>query len=267
MSSVSFKYEEYFDKYVRKPTDGFTYFNALSNKLKGTFEASQFRSILGYPYGNIGIGYIITSTESITLHVVSQNENYLPNPPLKGLLNIQSRREACTEFRILNGLILGGDIKGVDTIHIDIYTENAPCDSCAKVISEFLEVYQNSHIKVVYKLHSKGADFCSWPKPLTNWPQSSLKRFNHYHVKNKMGIGLFEVGKWYVRIDNNSKSLLGHYKFSGYSFDGKHSVWFDSSYIFHFDVDFIPHCEIFRSTRNDTSIRIPLGPTYIEQFF
>jgi hypothetical protein len=267
MSNVPFKYEIYFDKHERQPKNKHPHFSALANSLKGTIEASKWRGILTYPNGNIGIGYIITSSEVITLKVVSQNPNYLPNPLLKGLTSIQSHREACTEFRILNGLILGGDVNYNDKIFIDIYTENAPCDSCAEVIKQFLNAYPKSHIKVVYKLHTLGSNFCSWPTPLNNWPLNSFNRFSYKHVKNTKGTGLFEVGKWYVRIDNNSKALLGHYKFRGYSFDGKRSVWFDSSYIFYYDIDFIAGSTLYLSTRDNTNIRIPLGPTYIEQFF
>jgi hypothetical protein len=267
MSSVPFKYEDYFDKHVRRIRGDNAHFSALSNSLKGTIEASKWRSILPYVNGNIGIGYIITSTESITLAVESQDKRYLPNPHLKGLLHKGFPRDACTEFRILNGLILGGDVQYNDNIHIFIYTENAPCDSCANVIEEFLNTYPKSHIKVVYKLHSKGAEFCSWPSPIENWKPNSRNRFVHKHVKNKKGKKIFEIGRWYVLVSDISGAWIGRYKFNGYSDDVTISKWSNVSGFDYTDIDFIPDCSLFKTTRKDDTVRDPLGSPYIEQFF
>jgi hypothetical protein len=121
------KKSKYFDKIVREPRENFDYFRTIANPLIGTYNAESIRRKFQASSGNIAIGFIVTPAESITCSFFSKDQDLLPEKvPCAGLTETYPERRFCTEFRILNGLILEEDITPSTIERIDIYTENAP---------------------------------------------------------------------------------------------------------------------------------------------
>ena len=128
-------------------------------------------------------------------------------------------------------------------------------------------MFPKSHVNVMYKHHSQGANFCSWPAPINTWSPSCAMRFSHKLYANKKKKGLFVVNSWYVLVNDTSNDWVGMYKFLGYSTDYGVSNWEDDRKVIFADMELTSGCSMFRSKRNEPDVRLSLDPSYLEQFF
>lgn len=247
------------DKVIRKRRGNHDAFLALANPMRGTYDAISFRRIrLLIDSGNVGIGYVVTPETSISWITFSKHRDVLPKDiPFKGATNEHPERRYCTEFRILNGLMLANDITPDMQADVDLYTENAPCDSCAKVIEEFLMHFGKARIRVMYRYLPSASPYCDWPRQINDWDSVLKTRIREKHFPLPKYSGPFLERNWYVFL--KEKKEIGRFRYEG--LDGSLSKWKNSSDgTTVYDVESSDFDEVHRYVKKAPCVFLPIEP-------
>ena len=219
-------------KVVFKERTKYDHFVRLAAPLRGTFEAKSIREkrLNNLASGNVGVAYVITEGHRIFIQATSKDKKpkELRYPRFNGLteINLWKDRIHCTEFQILNYLDFLDLSRKIDcsTAKISLYTEHAPCDSCAEVINEFMEEHQNSNIEVMYR-HPAGQN-STWPSITNGWKADVKNRLNEKCYPSFSISDLFTKGRRYAFIyDDQNVHKVFQYKGERMIENKTHSVW------------------------------------------
>lgn len=207
--------EEDFFSSSERPRKKFDAFTFLANPMQAHDAARRFRQLHDKPVGaNFGCAFVLAGGQRLYVEAYSKGRKPCTqaSAQFKGLTTNPSKRARvhCSEFQILNHL--GAQLKNDTVGAIDLYTENAPCESCGEVIHQFLSDFPGLSMGVMYELGP--GDGSTWPDETESWEPSVARRLKTKRFAfSKIG-DLFSKNARYAFTDQDGNRTV--YKFLGY---------------------------------------------------
>lgn len=261
-----------FPSKVKRTRTKFDHFAACANPAVSVYSAFRARqtSLKGYADGNISYGFVLTKREAITWSVFSRNKDpIIEVARFAGLTAEVPERQYCTEFRILNALAIDGDVRADDEAFVDLYTDNAPCNSCAQVIREFMSSFPKARMRIIYQHHSHKAPYCDWPRQLAEWDHAIVDRIKYKRFLIPKTQDTFTVGSRYAFVDliEGEKIIKWRYQLESIDSLTGDSCWKDDVGNTYRNVEFRPdYDEVYLYYKKRPDDLTPLPRSWLEQW-
>lgn len=254
--------EEDFFSSSERPRKKFDAFAFLANPMQAHDAARRFRQLHDKPVGaNFGCAFVLAGGQRRYVEAYSKGRKPCTqaSAQFKGLTMNPSKlaRVHCSEFQILNHL--GTQLKNDTVGAIDLYTENAPCESCGEVIRQFLSAFPRMHMGVMFELGP--GDGSIWPDETGRWEQSIEQRLKTKRFTfSKIGELFIENAKYAFTEQDGNRTV---YRFLGYrprqGAPGlEASVWQSEDGVEHVDLEMCPRYPLIERTgRNSGDQPLP----------